>query len=34
MPVLSEVAKAIIDVPGSLVPSKRALSQSGQLLNK
>ena len=34
MPILSEVARAILCVPGSPVPSERVFSKSGQLLNK
>lgn len=34
MPTLAKVAKAILCVPGSSVPSERVFSKSGQLLNK
>ena len=34
MPILAEVARAILCVPGSSVPSERVFSKSGQLLNK
>ena len=34
MPLLAEVARAILCVPGSSVPSERVFSKSGQLLNK
>lgn len=34
MPFLAEVAKSVLCVPGSSVPSERVFSKSGQLLNK
>lgn len=34
MPILSEVARAVLCVPGSSVPSERVFSKSGHLLNK
>ena len=34
MPILPEVARAVLCVPGSSVPSERVFSKSGQLLNK
>ena len=34
MPILAEVARALLCVPGSSVPSERVFSKSGQLLNK
>ena len=34
MPILAKVARAILCVPGSSVPSERVFSKSGQLLNK
>ena len=34
MPVLAEVARTILCVPGSPVPSERVFSKSGQILNK
>ena len=34
MPILAEVSRAILCVPGSSVPSKRVFSKSGQLLDK
>lgn len=34
MPILAEVARAILCVPGSSVPSERVFSKSGHLLNK
>ena len=34
MPILAEVARAVLHVPGSSVPSERVFSKSGQLLNK
>lgn len=34
MPILAEVTRAILCVPGSSVPSERVFSKSGQFLNK
>lgn len=34
LPILSEVAKSILCVPGSSVPSERVFSKAGQILNK